>query len=210
VDRWCRQIGEVRFSSPNGDNIKMTFSLSPRRTIAAAAGLAVMLFGGLVTSAQAVPITYTLSGTLDWTNGDHDSINGIVIYNTVGHVAFNNVTITKISGTGNGQETGTWNGTGIYDGNNGPTVLFAGGGQANLYLNFAIDLNSAPETDTLRAAAWICGVGCRLDTTAISVNATSAPEPASIAILGTGLAIASLARRARRRRTGINLSARTA
>lgn len=188
----------------------MTFSLSPRRAIVAAAGLAAILFGGLVTSARAIPITYTLSGTLDWTNGDHDSIDGIVIYNTVGHVVSNNVTIAKISGTGSGDETGTWNGAGIYDGANGPTTLFAGGGSANLYLVFATDLNSAPETDTLTAAAWICGFGCRLDTTAISVNATSAPEPASIAILGTGLAFASLARRARRRRTGISLPAHAA
>ena len=185
----------------------MKFSLLPRRAIAATAGLALLLLGGLATGAQAAPITYTLSGTFDWTNGDHDSINGFVIYNTVGHVASLNVTIAKISGTGNGQETGTWNGAGIYGGGNGPTVLFSQAGPANLYLNFSIDLNSAPQTDTLAAAAWICGVGCRLDTTAIGVAATSAPEPASIDILGTGLAFASLARRARRHRKRANLSA---
>ena len=185
----------------------MKFSLLPRRAIAATAGLALLLLGGLATGAQAAPITYTLSGTFDWTNGDHDSINGFVIYNTVGHVASLNVTIAKISGAGAGNETGTWNGAGIYDGANGPTTLFSQAGPANLYLNFAVDLNSAPQTDTLAAAAWICGVRCRLDTTAISVNATSAPEPASIAILGTGLAFAALARRSRRHRTGTNLSA---
>ena len=188
----------------------MKISLLPRRATVAAAGLALFLLGGLVTAAQETPITYALSGTFDWTNGDHDSIAGIVVYNAVGHVASLNVTIAKISGTGNGQETGTWNGAGIYDGANGPTVLFSQAGPANLYLNFSIDLNSVPATDTLRAAAWICGVGCRLDTTALSVNATSAPEPASIAILGTGLAFASLARRARRQRKGANLSAHMA
>jgi hypothetical protein len=178
------------------------------RAIAATAGLALMLLGGFGAGAQAAPTTYALSGTLDWTNLDHDSISGTVTYDTVGHVASLNVTIAKISGSGGGQETGTWNGAGIYDGANGPTVLFSGAGPANLYLNFAVDLNSVPATDTLAAAAWICGVGCRLDTTSINVSVTSAPEPASLAVLGSGLGLLSLVRRLRFHRAGAFLTAR--
>jgi hypothetical protein len=179
----------------------MNVTFTRQRAIAATAGLALMVSGGFVTNANAIPTTYTISGTLDWTNGDHDSIAGTVTYNLVGNVASLNVTIAKISGGGNGQETGTWNGAGIYAGSDGPTVLFSQAGPANLYLNFGTDLKSVPATETLTSAAWICGFRCRLDTTAISVAGTSAPEPTSLAILATGLAFISLAGRSRFRRT---------
>ncbi|MEI7710301.1 MAG: PEP-CTERM sorting domain-containing protein [Rhodospirillales bacterium] len=179
----------------------MNVTFIRQRAVAAIAGLALLASGGFVTDAKAIPTTYTISGTLDWTNTDHDSIDGTVTYNLVGNVATLNVTIAKISGGGNGQETGTWNGSGIYAGSDGPTTLFSQAGPANLYLNFAVDLKLLPATETLSAAAWICGAHCRLDTTAIAVTASSAPEPTSLAILGTGLAYISLAGRSRFRRT---------
>lgn len=188
----------------------MKFAFMPRRAIAATAGLAMMLVGGVVTDAQAAATTYTLSGTLDWTNADHDSISGTVTYNPVGHVASLNVTIAKISGSGAANEVGTWNGAGIYDGSNGPTTLFSAAGPANLYLIFGTDLNSVPATETLTSATWICGAGCRLDTTATNVAATSAPEPASLAILGAGLAFLSLTGRSWFRRTVTSSSLQTA
>jgi hypothetical protein len=74
-----------------------------------------------------------------------------------------------------------------------------------LYLDLGSDLTALPTTETITGATIICGYDCSNSTTSASADATSAPEPGSLALLGTGLTCIPLTGRARFRRAATTL-----
>ncbi len=169
--------------------------------IAGISALTMLAAGGFATPAKAVPTTYAVSGTLTWSPTNIDTIVGTFTYNPTGGVTTVDVVLTSTGGFS--QEAGTWNGTATYDAPN--RTIFSQAGPANLYLVLGLNLATVPLTETITGVTWICGFGCRADTTSVTATASSAPEPASIALLGKALTVIPLTTRSRLRRTAASL-----
>jgi hypothetical protein len=178
----------------------MKFTHAPRRA-AAIAGLAMILLAGFATGAKAAATVYAVSGVLTWSSTNSDTIAGSFTYNPIGNVASMDLTLTSTSTSGVSQEAGTWNGAANYSAA-GPFVMLSQAGPANFYIVFGSDLTSLPATETITGATWICGFGCRADTTSVTATVSSAPEPGSLVLFTTALALFSLAGRARFRQAG--------
>jgi hypothetical protein len=168
------------------------------RSMAGIAGLAAALLVGSVTGAHAAPTTYTVSGDLYFAVGVTDySMSGTFTYDPTGADTLD-VTLTSVTPTAG--NVLAWHGSAAY---NATTMVFYDtqfGDSDVLYLDLGSDLTALPSTETITGATIVCGYACSNSTISASADATSAPEPGSLALLGTGLTFIPLTGRSRFRR----------
>jgi hypothetical protein len=173
------------------------------RSMAGIAGLAATLLVGFVTGANATPTTYAVSGNLYFApevlGGTEYAMSGSFTYDPTGPVSTIDITLTSVTPTP-GSSVLTWDESADY---NATTKVFYSthfGDADVLYLTLGSDLTALPSTETITSAEIVCGFACSSYTTSSSADATSAPEPGSLALLGTGLTFIPLTGRSRFRR----------
>ena len=176
--------------------------------MAGIAGLAITLLIGFVMGANAAPTTYAVSGNLYFApevlGGTEYAMSGSFTYDPTGPVSTIDITLTSVTPTP-GTSVLTWNEVALY---NAGTMVFQSdhfGDSDILYLTLGSDLTALPTTETIIGATIICGYGCESSTISASADATSAPEPGSLALLGTRLTFIPLTGRARFRRAAATL-----
>lgn len=175
-----------------------------RRSMAGIAGLAITLLIGFVMGANAAPTTYAVSGDLYFASGVTDyAVSGSFTYDPVAGSTMD-LTLTSVTPTP-GATVLVFDQTAAY--NAGPMQLYSTtfGSPDVLYLSLGSDLTALPTTETIIGATIICGYGCESSTISASADATSAPEPGSLALLGTRLTFIPLTGRARFRRAAATL-----